>query len=430
MNRLGLIGLTCLMCAAGVQAQAPEPLPSPLTLEYVLDQPAHMNPEFMRQQARLLQTQAQQTEANAQHSLNFNLQGRLGKREFLNENQDYNLAALHMGLPLYDFGRTAADDQAWSLDTRANEYRLKAIEQQFRLDLMRAYFNALLADVQYRIDNEALAIAYVTLDKIRQAHTLEQASDTELHEAQENYQKVLLKRQRAQADLRRLPLLLMNAMGRSGSTVPELTLPPLSALPESLLDMDYYLNLALQNNLDILATKQTYDASEYRVASAQAGERPVIRADAWVGQLSSYPEVREGNWHAEVSINIPLYDGGLSKSKIDRERAQRQQTRADIYEIEQHIRQQIMNLYFQLELLAVEKQAIDASLSAADYNLDYKRALYENEQQTDMGDALVRISQTHYDALAYDLNRALLWAQMQALTGVQNLAEQQKQLPE
>jgi len=140
--------------------------------------------------------------------------------------------------------------------------------------------------------------------------------------------------------------------------------------------------------------------------------------------------VREGHWQAEVSINIPLYDGGLSKSRVDRERAQSQQTRADVFDIEQQVREQVMNLYFQLELLAVEKKSLAASQTAADYNLDYKRALYENEQQTNLGDALVRISQVHYDALAFDLKRTLLWAQMQALTGVENFAEQPMQKSE
>lgn len=89
-----------------------------------------------------------------------------------------------------------------------------------------------------------------------------------------------------------------------------------------------------------------------------------------------------------------------------------------------------MNLYFQLELLAVEKRAVEASQTAADYNLDYKRAIYENELQTDLGNAMVRITQTDYDALEFNLKRALLWANMQALTGIQNLAEQQKQASE
>ncbi|MCW8830212.1 MAG: TolC family protein [Gammaproteobacteria bacterium] len=427
MKRLSLIGLACLMNAISVQAQQPEPLPTPLTLDYVLELSSHMNPDFMRQQAHLLQAQAQQTEADAQDSINFDLEGRLGKREFFNEEQDYNRAALHMGLPLYDFGRTTSDNQAWLHDSKASEYRLQSIEKQFRLDLMRAYFDVLLADARYRIENEAMAIAYVTLDKIRDAHELGLASDTELYQSEENYQKALLKRQRAQADLRRLPMLLANAMGQPGIVVPDLELPELSGPPESLLELEHYLNLALNNNPEILAARQAYDASQYRIASAQAEHGPAIRADAWLGQLSSYPETREGNWHAEVSINIPLYDGGLGKSRIDRERAQSLQTRAEVFDIEQQVREQVMNLYFQLKLLAVERKAVTAGQDAADFNLDYKRALYENEQQTDLGDAMVRISQTHYDALEFDLKSALLWAKMQALTGVKNLTEQPKQ---
>lgn len=430
MKRFTLVSLTCLMSALSVQAEEAEPLPTPLTLEYVLELPARMSPSVLRQQASVLQAQAQQMEVTAQDSLNFDLQGRLGKREFRNENQDYNLAALHMGLPLYDFGRTTASEQAWSLDAKANEYRLESIEQQFRLDLMRAYFNVLLAEVRYRVENEAMAIAYVTLDKIREAHELGLASDTELYENEENYQKVLLKRQRALTDLRRLPMLLVNAMGRTDAILPDLTLPELIGPPETLLELEDYLRLALDNNPDILAAKQAYDASQYRVESAQAGARPVIRADAWVGQLSSYPEVREGHWQAQVSIDFPLYDGGLSKSRVDRERAQRLETRAGFLEIEQQVREKIMNLYFQLELLAVEKRAVEASQTAADYNLDYKRAIYENELQTDLGNAMVRITQTDYDALEFNLKRALLWANMQALTGIQNLAEQQKQASE
>lgn len=430
MKRFTLVSLTCLMCTLSVQAEEAEPLPTPLTLEYVLELPARMSPSVLRQQASVLQAQAQQMEVTAQDSLNFDLQGRLGKREFRDENQDYNLAALHMGLPLYDFGRTAASEQAWSLDAKANEYRLESIEQQFRLDLMRAYFNVLLAEVRYRVENEAMAIAYVTLDKIREAHELGLASDTELYENEENYQKVLLKRQRALTDLRRLPMLLVNAMGRTDAILPDLTLPELIGPPETLLELEDYLRLALDNNPDILAAKQAYDASQYRVESAQAGARPVIRADAWVGQLSSYPEEREGHWQAQVSIDFPLYDGGLSKSRVDRERAQRLETRAGVFEIEQQIREKIMNLYFQLELLAVEKRAVEASQTAADYNLDYKRAIYENELQTDLGNAMVRITQTDYDALEFNLKRALLWANMQALTGIQNLAEQQKQASE
>lgn len=400
-----------------------EPLPTPLTLDYVLDLPASMSPEVMQQKARLLHAQAQQAQVNAQDRVQFDLQARLGKREFMGEDQDFNMAALHMGLPLYDFGRTANQDQAWLFDTKANQYQLETIEKQFRLDLMQAYFNVLLADLNYRVENEAMAIAYVTLDKVQENYELGRESDAHLYAAEEHYQKIFVKRQQAQADLRRSRMLLANAMGRSDATISRVSLPDLSNLPEKLLKVEDYLALAMDQNPQILAMKQAYEASGYRVESARAGKRPEIRADAWVGQLSSYPEVREGHYQAEVSINVPLYDGGLTKSKVDGERAQRQQVQANLMQTQQQVREQVTNLYFQLSLLDVEKQAVEAGQTFADFNLDYKRAIYENELQADLGDAMVRISQATYDALEFDLKRALLWAKMQALTGQENLSE-------
>lgn len=377
----------------------------------------------MRQQARLLQAQASRAELNAQDRVQFGLQGRLGKREFMGEDQDYNMAALHMGLSLYDFGRTANQDQAWWFDTKAREYEIETIEKQFRLDLMQAYFNVLLADVNYRVENEAMAIAYVTLDKVRENHELGRESDVNLYEAEEQYQKAFVKRQQAQADLRRSRMLLANAMGRSDAVISRVSLPDMLNLPENLLKVEDYLALAMANNPQILAMKNASEAGSYRVESARAGKRPEIRADAWVGRLSSYPDVREGHYHAEVSINIPLYDGGLTKSRIDRERAQQQEVQANLYQVQRAVREQVTNLYFQLSLLEVEKQAVEAGQVFADFNIDYKRAIYENELQTDLGDAMVRISQAHYDALAFDLKRALLWTKMQALTGQEDLSE-------
>ncbi|MBE0493615.1 MAG: TolC family protein [Thiomicrospira sp.] len=422
MKRLNFLGLL-FICAWSSSYAEQEPLPTPLTLDYVLDLPTSMSPEVMRQQARLLQAQGHRAELNAQDRVQFDLQARLGKREFMGEGQDYNMAALHMGLPLYDFGRTANQDQAWLWDTKARQYQLQAIEKQFRLDLMQAYFNVLLADIHYRVENEAMAIAYVTLDKVQENHEIGRESDANLYASEESYQKAFVKRQQAQANLRRSRMLLANAMGRSDAVISRVSLPDWSNLPEKLLKVEDYLALALDHNPQVLAMKQAFEASGYRVEGARAGKRPEIRADAWIGQLSSYPDVREGHYHAEVSINVPLYDGGLTKSRVDRERAQRQQIQANLYQAQQQIREQVTNLYFELSLLDVEKQAVQAGQTFADFNLDYKRAIYENELQADLGDAMVRISQAHYDALAFDLKRALLWAKMQALTGQDDLSE-------
>lgn len=399
-----------------------EPVPDPLTLEYVLSLPAAMSPDFVRQQAMQLQAASNQRLSKAQDGIELNLLGRLGQREFQDETQDFNYGALHLGVPLFDFGRTRNSHQAWLLTEQAEKARMELMQRQFRLKLMQAYFNVLLADLKYRVDNEDMAIAYVTVDKVRENYELDRASDAELYEHEVMYQKAFLKRQKSQADLRRSRMLLANTMGRPDAVLNKLTLPSLPELPENLMDVNDYLRIAADHNQQLKAARQVVEASGYRVKQAQSGRMPTIRADAYVGQLSSYPKLREGHWEAGITLEIPLYDSGLTGSKVDAERAKRQQMQADLMELEQQVREQVMNLYFELNLLEVEKQGVETSETFAEYNLDLKRGLYENEMQSDLGDAMVFISQSDYDTLAFDLKKALLWSQMQVATGVDELA--------
>lgn len=404
------------------QAQT-EPLPDPLTLDYVLDLPAKMDPDFVRKQALRLQAESKRNLVQAEDGLELNLLGRFGQREFADETQDYHLGALHLGVPLFDFGRTDKAYQAWLLNEQAEQAQMQAAQKAFRLRLMQAYFNVLLADLKYRVENEAMAIAYVTLDKVRENYELKRVSDAELYQHEVEYQKAFVKRQKAQADLRRSRMLLANIMGRPDGVINKLTIPDLPKLPEKLLAVEDYLQLAVDQNPQLKAVRKMWDASGYRIEQAKAGKMPQIRADAWVGQLSSYPQVREGHWHAEVSIKMPLYDAGLTKSKVEAERAKRQQVQADLMALEQQVRETVTNLYFELNLLNVEAESVKTAQTFAEYNLDLKRGLYENELQADLGNAMVLISQSDYDKLAFDLKKTLLWAQMQQATGVDDLAD-------
>ena len=415
-------GLSLIMATvAGAGVAKETDIPSPLTLEYVLSLPAEMNPAFMRQQGQWLQAQAQQAQTRAEESWVLGVRGRVGQREYANRTEDYHYAALYLGVPLFDFGRTSNADQAWLSDIEANQHAMQHLQNQFKLLLMQAYFNVLLADLQYRVDNEAMAIAYVDLDKIRENHALARVSDAQLSESELIYQRAFLKRQRAQSDLRRSRMLLANAMGKPELVISQLALPKPADWPETLLPVERYLAQAVESNVEVLAAKQRVEANQYRIESAQAGYYPTVKAEAWAGHLSNYPEIREGNWHAQLSMEFALYDGGLTKAKTDQARAKRHQSLADQRAVELNLRDQVTNLYFELNLLRTEAEQVKVGQVSADMNLDYKRALYENEQQADLGDAMVRMSQAVYDALAFDLKQTLYWTQMQTLLGVEDI---------
>lgn len=410
-----------IVVLSGPLSAKEEEVPTPLTLDYVLSLPATLNPAFMRQQGEYWQTLAQQAQTQAEDSWVLGARGRLGKREYANRTEDYHYAALYLAVPLFDFGRTEKANQAWLREVEANEFAMTHLQRQYKLLLMQAYFNVLLADLQYRVDNEAMAIAFVDLDKVRENHALARVSDAQLYESELIYQRAFVKRQRAQSDLRRSRMLLANAMGKPQLVISKLALPDLASWPDKLLPIERYLEQVLEGNAELLAAKQRVDAQQYRVESAQAGHYPVVKAEAWTGHLSNYPEIREGNWHAQLSMEFALYDGGLTKAKVDQARALRHQSLADQRALELALRDKVTNIYFELNLLRTEAEQVKVGQLSADLNLDYRRALYENEQQADLGDAMVRMSQAVYDALAFDLKQALYWNQMQTLLGVEDM---------
>lgn len=427
---LKYVGLALALSLPQVQAQSE--VPNPLTLDYVLSLPAEMNPDFMRQQARVLYAQAARAENQAQDRINIGLMGRLGQREFRNQAEGYNQAAIHLDWPLYDFGRTRLTDQAWQRDQQAQEHKMQSIAQQYRLILMQAYFNVLLADLNFRVENEAMAIAFVTLDKVQEDHALSRVSDAVLYEYELAYQQAFVKRQRAQSDLRRSRMLLANAMGMPEQVISRIQIPHDLPVPDQLLRVEAYLTQAVHSNPELISAQQQVEASQYRVESARAGMKPNISAQAWAGHLSDYPEIREGNWHAQIKLDMPLYDGGLTRARTDRERAQRQQALADLRATELSLREEVTNLYFKLSLLSVERDQVNALETFADFNLDLKQALYENELQSDLGDAMVKISESEFQSLAFQLRQAYLWAQMQSLLGVEDISDfhQQQQMKE
>jgi outer membrane protein TolC len=171
----------------------------------------------------------------------------------------------------------------------------------------------------------------------------------------------------------------------------------------------------------LLALGLNAAAEQQRVELARLGSQPMINADAKLGQLSSYPRTREGRWEASIGIELPLYDRGLTRAGVDKAMSKVAMAQAEVELEAQRLRNKLTQLYFELSLLDVEEQALAAKQDFASVNLDFARAMYENELQTDFGNAMVEISQADYDQLAFQFRKILLWAQLNLLLGADEL---------
>lgn len=401
-------------------------LPNPLTLEYVLSLPLDQHPELQLQQAKVSQLQSQQALQSSQDKTQLNLVGRLGWREYAKETEDFHLAAIHASHRLYDFGQNSALTESLKAKQQALKVLNLESKKQLKLQIMQAFFNVLLADFQYRIDNEAMAVAYVGLDKAKDRLELQRISDVDYLAMETDYEKVRVKRMRAEYNQLQTRLALANLMGLPDTRPDELKLPKLKPFKKrdiKALKLEALQQQVMANNPPIQALKQQVQAARFELESNQAEGKPTLTLDAWAGQLSSYPEIRDGHWKLGLLVDVPLY-GGSTDAKVSQTKATIQALKAQIKLTEQALRDQVADLYFQLKMLNAEKSQNQVFGDYADLYLDYSRALYENESATDLGDAMVRLSQANYDQITWEFKQALLWSKLDLLMAKPILGQQ------
>lgn len=397
-----------------------EPLPNPLTLDYVLQALAIQSPQIFLQQAKIAAKQAAVLEQAASTSFELNLDGRLSRREFADEAQDHHMVAIHLGKQLYDFGYSQGFDKAAMQENDAELSMLNMVVDNHKLQVMQAFFNVILADFQFRIDNEAMAIEYIAFDKSKDRHAVGQISDVDLIKAESEYQQALLNRSKAEQNQFSRRLALANTLGYADARPDKLAMPKLaefSALDVAQYSLESLYNELQANNPQLKRLKTLWQAQRERVDALQKANHPTIRADAWVGKLSSHPEVREGSWRTDLSLSMPLYDGGSQKSAVLQAQAKLLKLSAEHEALAQKLRQEIADVYFQLKLLKTEQDANRIFGDYADLYLDFSRALYENEQATDLGNSMVRLSEANYRVIAWRFKQALLWSKLNLLLG-------------
>lgn len=395
-------------------------LPNPLSLDYLLEELPVQSPALYIQNAKISKKQSELLGSEVSENWQLDVEGRLSRRDFADKAQDHHRLALHLGKQLYDFGVSKGQALAAEEEVAAESAYYDSLIQNHKLSVMRAFFNVILADFQYRIDNESMAIEYISFDKTKDRHELGQLSDVDLIEAESDYQQVLLKRAKSEQRQLSSRVALANILGFADARPDEIQMPALSAFQArdaKQLKLEALYQQLEDQNPDLIRLKKRWLAQQTRINALEKMNRPTFRADAWLGKLSSQPEVRDGNWRADLSMEMPLYDGGQKKSVLLAERAKLTKMAAEYEALAQQLREQIAQVYFDLQLIKTEQNVHQIFGDYADLYLDFSRALYENEKATDLGNSMVRLSQANYNLVAWKFKQALLWSKLDLLLG-------------
>lgn len=419
LSRLGGIGLYLVVqftCAADPN----QALPSPLTLEQALSLADELHPTLLLQTADIAAAQADYQRVDASDDWDAYLEARARYIEpakaAIDQTHDDNRIGIVLSKDLYDFGRHSAQLKVVEHEVEARRFNYLDARSRRRQDIMRRFFDVILADLLTGRNEEELATTYVRFDRLRQRKELGQISDLVVLEAETKVQRARLVRNLSQAQQRETRARLAEALNRPTDLPAFLTAPKLDILDRPIPEVEALQELAITNNYQLQALRTRVAAAEQRVTAVRAQDNAVLKGNAeafnYSRALGSNDEVRVG-----VTLTVPIYTGRRDDAVIAQAQAQLQRSRAELHLAERDVRQTVLNVWFELDNLNQQRQEMAALRKFRELNLDRSRALYELEVNADLGDAMVLIADVEYLSAQTDYKMMHTWLKLDSLTG-------------
>lgn len=133
---------------------------------------------------------------------------------------------------------------------------------------------------------------------------------------------------------------------------------------------------ALENRPELIAQRKRVDYAKINLELQMKGKSPSISASAGYNLYGSAP-FDDNGWSAGVSVSVPIFDGGLTRSRIDGARADLTTTEA---QYESQANAVILEVRRAWESLREARQSLDASTESERYakeTLDLAQGRYK-----------------------------------------------------
>ncbi|MCG5501516.1 TolC family protein [Ectothiorhodospira lacustris] len=416
-----ILPLLIALCLPGAAAGADTPLPSPLTLEdaLALADPAH--PRLALARAELDTARAEHRVAASRNDLALGLQlnPRWVEPNDLAPMQDHDdsRAILHGRKTLHDFGRSRHHLAAAESAVLSREREQDHVLADHRLRIMQGFFEVLLADLTYTRDNEAMAVAFVELNRLRERHGLGQISDINLMAQESQYQAARLQRLASWQQTRIARQRLAALLGRPDQVPGRLRTPALAGNDRELPDVEILWTLSRDHNPRRQALHMTVEAAMARVGAERAERRPTLSAEAQAAWWQREFGGDRNPLALGLVLDIPLYDGGRVGARTAREQAGLHEARARLQDFDLSLRQAVLETWLEIQRLKIQREQARVQADYRDLYLDRSRSLYEMEVATDLGDAMTRQSEAMLFTAGTEFQLALAWARLALLTG-------------
>jgi outer membrane protein TolC len=286
------------------------------------------------------------------------------------------LPLLTFKLVIFDFGGRAASVDAAREALAATNFSFNATHQQLVLEVTRAYCALTTAQGDVEAARAALTSAQTVEDAARARHARGLATLPEVLQAREQTARAGYDLQEARTGESDAHLALLGVMGVRPTTPLRIVSLSERPLPATLQDTaEQFVDRALAQRPDLLAQVAEIRAREAEVRKARSEFYPRIAISGNVGEnigrfgvqgVPGWSGVNEPTYGAVLSIEVPLYDGGLRRDQVGQAESQRRIAEKKFDAARDRVEREVVKAYDDLKLAFDKREAATALLEAAE----------------------------------------------------------------
>jgi outer membrane protein TolC len=268
--------------------------------------------------------------------------------------------------PLYTGGRLEAQIALAEANVKGAEATLERIKQQVVFGVRQAYFQLLLAQAGLEVADHSAVQAAENL-RVARARVAAGASPR-FDEVQADV---------AVAQARQSQVRARNGIAQATQGLNALINLPLNT-PLRLRDalavrpvgpaVDALITRALEVRPEFAELRARQSAAQAAIALAESGARPVVAvnsAASYGNQGSLFSTGASTNWSLTLAATLNLYDGGLTKERINEARQRLEQLRASEAAQRQAVELEVRQAFLNLQSASEELGGADALITQA-----------------------------------------------------------------
>lgn len=412
--------ITCLFFSLSVAAQ--QALPDPLGLDQALQLIDENHPELLQAKLQGQYAEADLLTVDARNNLRVDLDGRFRWTEsnvnspITSDSKDHQIS-LVVSKPIYDGGLTEASREAAEYSGLSAELDYSFTRDRYAITVMQRFFDVILADLETAKHNEAMATAFVRMDRGEDNNELGRLSDVDLLQLESEFQEARVRLYNSEGKARESRQLLALALNRPDQLPSQITAPVLNVNGRQLLEFEELLKKVMAGNPRLIALNHAIDAARSRVEAARSGSKPKVTALLERAEQSRITST-DDKWRVGVEWSMPLFDGGVTDAAVRRANVDLNKQIFERRQYELELRSQVRQLVEQFRILNATYDSNQVFTDYRELYMDRSRALYDLEVKTDLGDAMIEISESHLRNARQQFQMALVLAQLNLLAGV------------